>query len=600
MKNLYLNIAAVITAAALSGCTFMQEPAPQLKSVTDCKFINGAWSQLADQLLVTSMRRETICPAANEPSFQIWCSLWKESDGSIKLAFSEVTGDLAQWPPTYNFNTPGIQNTRKIYVSKDDGRSWQFTGAEWNPIAKEWTDNSDPGHMHIVRLPDGKLLRTMRCYDNAKLHKGSHPVYDPEKAKTPVTFPFTYRETECLQYHRGFTVSSDEGRTWQTIACMESGNRVLMTGLHLLKNGLLVAVGAEYTGPLPYGGKAIIMESADYGKSWSDPQVFAVNNDLVRGVCEESDFVELADGSLLVISRVVGSDGQNIQTRLKRSSDGKWQVLEQSSPENFIRTGYPAVYRAQDGTIFHDRGSSLLYSCDDGKTWNVLETGCTYYGKLVETSPQRMLSISQNNIGDSSFPWRHDAGITQFAFTYRRYQRWAQNGESGILQINDKAVKDCHAALALKMEKSVAFIYGSDPANGCIARLVNRTIDNKQSLFFEMGNLVNGKVEITRSWCVAPTASDGKFEMQLLRQGNLLKAAVKLNEGSWASRQDPPFYLAMPIAEDFSGNVYCQIIGKGEISDIRFAPQGKSYIRENWQNPEASTAAIELDAGRTF
>ena len=76
--------------------------------------------------------------------------------------------------------------------------------------------------------------------------------------------------------------------------------------------------------------------------------------------------------------------------------------------------------------------------------------------------------------------------------------------------------------------------------------------------------------------------------------------AVKLNEGSWASHQDPPFYLAMPLPEDFSGNVYCQLIGKGEFSDIRFAPQGKSYIRENWQKPEATSASIELDAGRIF
>ena len=443
-------------------------------------------------------------------------------------------------------------------------------------------------------------MRTMRCYDSTLRRKSSHPVYDPEKARKPVTFPFTYQEQDDFVCHRGFAVSGDEGRTWEKLVCIESRTPVVLTGFHRLKNDLLVAVGALLEGNLPYGLKAVIVDSADDGKTWSEPQIFAVNSDLVRGVCEESDFVELDDGSLLVISRVVGSDGRNIQSRLKRNPSGQWEVLEQTAPGNFIRTGYPAMCRAQDGTIFHDRGTSLLYSCDDGRNWEPLFLGCTYYGKLVETSPRHMLSISQNNIGDSAYPWRHDAGITQCAFSYRRYRRWGQDGATGTARITRTPVGDCHLALALEMSDSCSIVLGGDPENGYFARLVSRKMENSRSLFFEMGKLVNGKPDVRRIWCVAPAAPEGKFEMQLDRQGGVLKAAVKLNEGSWASRQDPPFYLAINIEEDFRGELYCRLEGKGELSDIRFAPAGGIFIRDNWQNPEEKSSSIELDAGRTF
>ena len=598
-----LATAAILLAAA--GCSLAEKTMNKNSLQMITSFENtafcGNWQQKSDRLLLTNQKRETICPAEQEPGFQTWCSVWKEPDGSLKLAFTEVIGDLTKWPPSYDFyDEENLKSIRKIYVSKDGGRSWQYTGKSWDPTTPHWQINSDPKHMHMVRLPDGRLMRTDCDYNPDKLRKTEFVVYDEKKAMQPITFPFSNVPAEVPDVRPCFKVSSDEGATWQMISKINTPCTSYVTGFHRLKNGMLVVTGALIEGPLPWGYKGMITESPDDGKTWSTPQVYAVNNDLVRGICEESDFVELDDGSLLIISRVVCSDGKDILTRVKRDENGKWNVLEQRIPENFIRTGYPAVYRASDGTIFHDRGTSLLYSCDDGKTWEPVELGCTYYGKIVEAEANRILSISQNNIADSSFPWRHDAGITQCAFTYRRYQVWASHGDCGTLKVCSKNVQDCHLATAVELDKSAAIIYGSDAENGCFARLVNHTFDGKKSLFFEMGKVKDSKMEVLRRWCLAPTPPQGKFEIQIDRQGEILKAAVKLFDGSWASHQDPPFYLAIPIEKDLMGKVFIKLEGKGEVSDIRFAEKGGISFRENWQKPEDSSKSIELDAGRSY
>ena len=69
--------------------------------------IRGQW-RTSEQIRISHMRKRDIYRSPLEPSFVAWAILWKEHDGTLKLSFTEATGDLGAWPPTHNFNSRDI------------------------------------------------------------------------------------------------------------------------------------------------------------------------------------------------------------------------------------------------------------------------------------------------------------------------------------------------------------------------------------------------------------------------------------------------------------------------------------------------------------
>ena len=61
-----------------------------------------------------------------------WAILWKETDGTLKLSFTEAGGDPATWPPSYNPNRAGVAYYLKTIVSKDEGSTWADT--DWREV----------------------------------------------------------------------------------------------------------------------------------------------------------------------------------------------------------------------------------------------------------------------------------------------------------------------------------------------------------------------------------------------------------------------------------------------------------------------------------
>lgn len=562
--------------------------------------LTGEWQRQTDELRFGNIVRRVVYQSSQEPGFVAWPTVWKDPDGTINMTLVEALGGSENYPPVYNFNQPGIDFRQVNLSSKDQGKTFQVTSSgKAIPLLQGNFHNSDHHFRAIVVGKNNELLRMGQIPDPEKKRTVDVPVFSPEKNRQPMTFPYNYEDHEAPFNHLGVFRSIDGGKSWEVIYTFPRQDLALFTGFKRLRNGNLVTTGALRRGKLPYGFAAIISESTDEGRSWSDPVVFAENDEIIRGLCEESDFVELADGRLLLVNRVVGPDGRNVKVFLKRNAEGVWERDSYEAPENFVKTPYPAMLRTSDGVIFYDQAGSFMYSCDEGKTFKSYHLHCTYYGQFVELAPGRMLSVTQNNIADSPFPNRYDSSLISGAFDYRRCAVWQGNG---VAAAGKDDLSEIHIYSAVKNSARCGLGWGKN-ADDCWMMLTRMEKDAKKpelNCYMKIYRVENGQRTLVRECFVDSVAPGAEYEMQLDAYNGTLKCAVKINDGDWSTRQNPTVYLCYPVPADHRGKPLMISDGDGEFIDFRYKDKGNLLIRDNWQNPDNANRQMELDAGRTY
>ena len=254
-----------------------------------CQSQEGQWSVGQKITEVYNIESHDIYRSPQEPGFVSWVNLWQERDGTLKCAFIEATGDPAFWPPTYNFNSPGIEYYIKTLVSRDDGATWTDTG--WDDHYDSfWDMNSDHHWRRTVLMPDDSLIRILgRSYGNTASQ--SWYAYDGKLEgkehddRLPKSFPFS--KIEQLTHPRPTVVerSTDGGQTWQEVTrSVVTHNSCLLR----CRDGRLVVTGST-TG-------VVLWESLDEGRSWSGRCVEIPPGSIgLEKLRKENEIVELYD-----------------------------------------------------------------------------------------------------------------------------------------------------------------------------------------------------------------------------------------------------------------------------------------------------------------
>lgn len=548
----------------------------------------GSW-RTYDTLNVRNVDKKEVYRSEEEPSFVCWAILWTERDGTLKLSFTEVQGDLSSWPPSYNFNGPGMSYYLKTFKSSDGGASWEDTG--WHErLDERWQSNPDHHIRHVFEMKDGTLVRNYCRVVEGVTANGYRAVYD--EAKSWEEFPFNeVAGTSGYKKQPTIWTSGDGGESWKEIAVFGSQFHFFISGIHPLRNGSIVAVGAinpDHVNAFEKNWVAIT-ESWDGGHTWSEPQKLLTNDDYLvpQGLCEEFDFVELDDGRLLMVLRTDGLSIHMLQTYLTRGESGVWHASAPTTHPLFKHSGYPYLHRASDGTIFFYTLQNMLYSCNDGATWEALEIGNSYYGQLAEVAPGKMIAVTQRNIGDASFPYVHDTFMLQTTFDYSRTAVAEQTDATllGALSVvGEREYSDFHLFTEVRVdgEAGVAFQINGDsyrfaavviPCNEF--RSPGAAAGQEQNAYLLVGKNEGGKVTIERRVMIDRMAPASWIGMQLSMQGGMLKVSVK------KSAESPAKYIVIGD-ESRSGKLgLFTNRSTGAFKNTRIAAEGLS-IRENW------------------
>ena len=169
-------------------------------------------------------------------------------------------GNLVYLGTEHNAHGELPELSNAVYTSRDQGKSWQFTGMF--PIPSWATSDMAFSEPHIMELPDGSLLGAIRI-----------------DSKDPMTI--------------ATAVSKDGGGTWTDP--VKAGNCGAPPHLMTHSSGALICSYGRREAP--YGQRAMV--SYDNGKTWSA--------EYVLDTCDHSkdlgypSTVELSDGSLITV-----------------------------------------------------------------------------------------------------------------------------------------------------------------------------------------------------------------------------------------------------------------------------------------------------------
>jgi len=564
--------------------------------------VSGRWRAASDQLEINNIEKRNIYRSPEEPSFVCWPILWKESDGTLKVSFTEATGDPAKWPPVYNFNSSGLEYYLKTLVSEDLGETWKDTGWREN-LDSIWVGNSDHHIRHVFQMQDGTLLRNYCHAVEGVSEKGHKMIYD--ESKTMETFPFTYRDAEVHSKFSSTWKSADGGRTWEEVYIHREEPDFFVSGIHPLRNGSIVATGGVG------GNRIAITESLNGGRTWSPVQCIAGDRDAIvpEALSEEMDFVELQDGRLLLIARTCGLGVNHVQMYLSRDKSGRWHASDPSTRPQFPLSGYPYMYRAGDGTIFYYDDTALRYTCDDGETWHSLPLGYSYYGQLVEARPGHITAITQMNIGDCPYPWKHDTTMLQTSFDYRRtgvMEQTEADTSAATATLGETEYDDFHLYSQVRADGETGLMFAANEDSYWFAALVipcnrfrapGRPTNDEQDSALVLGRCEAGSLTVMRRVYTSKIIPGSWIEMQMDKRGNVLKAAVKISNEDWSTGKFPAVY-----------NVLCEDFGKGKLGlftnrstgafrNVRISAGGLD-IRSHWLSSEEAAIRIPLDAGQ--
>ena len=342
---------------------------------------------------------------AKRPGYTAWVSLFQFGNGDLGLAFSEIRrGNNPDFKaPTIEFveamgipyrMTPDVlpASNRDLISehvslkSSDGGRTWQETGRSAMTTRQCW----------YTGLPDGRLARAIS------------------------TQHYRYEVGEDRHYNV-IEESRDGGSTWTEIARIMEGKFFYIHKFKRLWNGSIVAAGPVLPSFGPGGDRpqrhttmpghirpdqSAFLLSEDGGHTWDGPHY------ILAGVeAWEPDFVELADGSLLLINSTVQA-GRAVRQIVRKTRTG-WvneplMEIHRGRPiDDNIQGGFTpeTVVMRPDGLIVGARRGSV-YSCsrDLGENWYEIEGApvCNYQ-PIIECLPDGRLLAAWHFGADSRF-----------------------------------------------------------------------------------------------------------------------------------------------------------------------------------------------------
>lgn len=310
-------------------------------------------------------------PAAR--GYTAWCTLWRGSDGIIRLAFEQVTGPVAE--PRKR------ENVTFLLESRDEARTWKMIRKvparagvlDQNGIYAAPASSSFCGHGMAV-LTDGSLITGLWAGGD--------------------------RKSGYLQK------SSDQGATWSkpTYLLDLREYKTYPTQIHALRDGRLIAVAGVVkqadAAARPWLLKEFF-ESRDAGKTWS--HIWTMPPEV--GLCEESDFVELSNGDLLFVHRAEHYAGNKyinsdrLQNIFHPKANG-WEIGKVSKSP-FPHSGFPELLKTREGPILHIAADGVWWTADAGAHWTRLNMpGSPYYPEAVQLKDGTILVVGHLGADD--------------------------------------------------------------------------------------------------------------------------------------------------------------------------------------------------------
>ncbi len=273
------------------------------------------------------------------PGYSAWCGLWKLPNGTIQTSFIQLTGKN---PPVVSF--PVIQSTNN--------------GLAWSRVPNDVPTGYTRG---MAVLSDGTMIRSAIEVADVYVDNAGH-LGSPN--------------------YRGTCYSTDGGTTWTKSADLVPPNDYQLcvpVCIKPLRDGRLASLVGLCPSSVPPERMMANIEknlfiSTDQGKTWGAPiQVMPTST----GACEESDFVELPNGDLMVISRAQHYDANGVfqsENRLETLMTKAGATFTPgSSWSPFGGGGMPCDLMTQEGVIldFCSNGPAH-WSSDNGQSWHDL------------------------------------------------------------------------------------------------------------------------------------------------------------------------------------------------------------------------------------
>jgi hypothetical protein len=583
--------------------------------------------QIGAYVAHSNVNVKTVYQPPVEPAFVSWVVMWQESDGTLKMSFTQVDGDVAHYPPTYNMAIPGVRYYLKTFRSDDGGATWQDMHCD--ELQDQLTSaNSHAHYARCIERPDGSLLRVLQCSDKqVKFDKWPGPCdFSYRRDLEHLFFPFE-RKFRTDPYHPRHTLvqqSRDGGMTWQT--CHQGKPGTWKNMFRPLADGSLCA-----TGTCDDHKEFALYESTDGGATWSDPVTFLPDTCTTRcsGYTEENDLVEISDGRLLIVHRSANSRSWQSIVR-RRGSDrgpgaGRYE-LESFGPVPIgDDIGQPFLHKSDDGTLWHCGGAGAIWATlDEGTTWQKVVTPRNlYYPQLLETRPGHIMSLSQYGIGDDAFPHFFDSSIRQVDFDFERRVVIEQKvgDETSIMLAKDANLRDLHMHVEARLGYAVSFLFHASADAGTYhayrVELSDRVDDHApdwEGHFFKVMHsivkVVDGRENILWSRGFGRQARGGWVEMQVKVDGDLIQGAFRtLHTAQRSIYHTEPYYISVRDGDLDGGTVglRAEAIPAFSASPAAFRNLAvydqPMMMRDHWRQENAPTifgtsTAFESDRSR--
>jgi len=257
--------------------------------------------------------------------------------------------------------------------------------------------------------------------------------------------------------------------------------------------------------------------------------------------------------------------------------------------------------------VFYYCHTSIKYSCDDGETWGEIPLGFSYYGQLTEVAPGRILAVTQKNIGDCPYPWKHDVSMRQTTFDYERIGVAEQRDEKRTGALAALAVgepTDFHVALDMRLDAASGIAYQvaagayrfvalTVPGNA--SRLPRGRATTPQNAFLQIGKVEGGRTTVLRKIAVGKALPGKWVELQVSRKGDFLTAACSLGaeEEGWGET----YTCVRDEGAGAGGLALFTNKSTAAFRNVRYSATPEA-IRDNWLHRVDEATRIALDAGR--
>lgn len=338
-------------------------------------------------VVVKDYERRTIYHSPQTPGYTCWAYIWRMSDGSPMITFTQATGpaegrkrapaeilrhmpNAQQKIAAYDFTGLNLEN---VYLhSTDGGKTWEKAGSE--PFTSCLNSMLAGG---ILALRDGSLLRNV----------WGQNVWG-----------------QCLAYSdilpTGFLQRSTDGaKSWSKPEYLSHDPKFQTwpKRLRQLRDGRLVMTGSAcpyeldkwiWEEQFPKTRACLWVSKDPAGKSWAAPLYLAP-----KGVStEEGDVAELDNGDLLAVFRTY--DCKRCQILLvKHGKTWKPSPLQEMP---IPHSGQPELLVTRDGILLHIASDGIWWTVDRGTTWTKLGgvPGSDYYPSAVQLKDGIILVVS--------------------------------------------------------------------------------------------------------------------------------------------------------------------------------------------------------------